>query len=326
MDVYIPSPNEIFQVLIENISALFTDLSLPQAVLYLVSTYVIGYLFYIIISKKRPSDFIRDAFSREIWLSDTAAVDFSFFFLFIVGISTGFVFGIDIVPQAIEYLKISFFPDGVSVGIFPSFSENVPFMIAWTLVLVVITDFLHFFIHWIEHKFRFFWFFHSTHHSANHLNPFVAYRLHPVELFLVRLIRLALAPAIFAILTFYLFGTQAITYVFYGVPIYFFVYYLYSNLRHTEVWIKFPRKLSYIFCSPAMHQIHHSDDPNWYGTNMSFLFSLWDWMFGTIYVPTDKDREILSFGLQKKENVPAGSFIANIINPFTNIYRWILNK
>ena len=307
-----------------NVTAQFTDLTLPQGMLYLISTYVIGYLVYALVFRKKYSEFAKDAFAKDIWFTKTTAVDFSFFLLFVAGISTGIVFGFDAIEPTLNYLQAAFLPD--NVGKLGQFPDSTLFVIAWTLVLVVITDFLHFFIHWIEHKFRFFWCFHATHHSASRMNPFVGYRLHPVELFLVRFVRMGVAPAIFVVLTYYLFGAGATPYLFYGVPIYFFVYYLYSNLRHTEVWITFPRPLSYILCSPAMHQIHHSNNPKWFNTNMSFIFSLWDWLFGTIYIPTNEDRKNLQFGLPANANVPAGSFLANLINPFVNVYRWMVPK
>ncbi len=319
MNLHIPNIAEIITFFVDNVYSLFKDLSLPQTIFYLASTYVIGFIAYIIISKGRFSQFTKDAFSKEIWLSKTAIVDFLFFFFFLTGISTGIVFGFDIVPEAREYLVKKFLPGNIDA--IPGFSESLPLKIAWTLVFIIISDFLWFFIHWIEHKVRFFWRFHATHHSAKRLNPFVAYRLHPIESFLVRLIRFAIAPALFALLTYMIFGVQASVYIIYGVPIYFFIYYLYSNLRHTEIWVKFPRKLSYVFCSPAMHQIHHSDDPKWFGKNMSFIFSTWDWLFGTIYIPVDSDRETLKFGLPKEENVSSDSFLENVINPFINIFK-----
>jgi len=323
MNIHLPNLNELFQVFKENIGSLFLDITYQQHVIYLVSTYAIGYLVYTLVFKKKYSEFAKDAFSKDIWLSKSALVDYSFFFLFLAGISTGSIFGMDLIPQYVNFLKSSFFAD--NAGLFTNFAKSIPLMMAWTLVLIVIADFINFLVHWMEHKVRFLWSFHAIHHSAKRLNPFVNYRVHPVELFIVRFFSMVITYAIFAILTISLFGTESVAIFFvFVIPLYIFFSFLHSNLRHTEIWIKFPRKLSHIFCSPAMHQIHHSNDPKWFGKNMSFIFSIWDWLFGTIYIPTDEDRTHLNFGLREEDNISADSFVANIIYPIENIYKWAL--
>ena len=54
--------------------------------------------------------------------------------------------------------------------------------------------------------------------------------------------------------------------------------------------------LGYIFISPAQHQIHHSALPKHFGKNCGFALAIWDWAFGTLYVP--KERETFPLGLR----------------------------
>jgi hypothetical protein len=49
--------------------------------------------------------------------------------------------------------------------------------------------------------------------------------------------------------------------------------------------------------SPAHHQIHHSSDPIHFNKNLGSCLAVWDWLFGTLYVP-GKAREKLSFGVE----------------------------
>lgn len=67
------------------------------------------------------------------------------------------------------------------------------------------------------------------------------------------------------------------------------------NLRHSHIWISYGWYLSHIFSSPAMHQIHHSTKEEHIDKNFSRIFSFWDYLFGTLYVP--KIREEFTVGL-----------------------------
>ena len=57
-------------------------------------------------------------------------------------------------------------------------------MPTWTLVLAAImaSDFLKWIHHWLSHKIRFLWYFHSVHHSQRELNLFTQLRFHSVDL------------------------------------------------------------------------------------------------------------------------------------------------
>ncbi|MDA0663410.1 MAG: hypothetical protein O3B08_11320 [Proteobacteria bacterium] len=54
--------------------------------------------------------------------------------------------------------------------------------------------------------------------------------------------------------------------------------------------------LEHVVSSPAQHQIHHSDNPIHFDKNYAVHFSLWDWVFGSIYTTTPRP-EALNFGL-----------------------------
>jgi sterol desaturase/sphingolipid hydroxylase (fatty acid hydroxylase superfamily) len=60
--------------------------------------------------------------------------------------------------------------------------------------------------------------------------------------------------------------------------------------------------LEWIFVTPRYHHIHHSDDPQYYMTNMASLFTVWDRVFGTYVDPDKVAKTTLSFGTGEKEN------------------------
>lgn len=61
---------------------------------------------------------------------------------------------------------------------------------------------------------------------------------------------------------------------------------------------------SHIFISPAQHQIHHSLAHKHWDENYGEVFAIWDWAFGTLYVP--ETIEVLEFAF----STPDGKRIA----------------
>jgi hypothetical protein len=60
--------------------------------------------------------------------------------------------------------------------------------------------------------------------------------------------------------------------------------------------------LEHIVISPAQHQIHHSRAVEHHDKNYGEVLAIWDWMFGTLYVPNG--RETIDFGLADAEGRP----------------------
>jgi hypothetical protein len=67
-------------------------------------------------------------------------------------------------------------------------------------------------------------------------------------------------------------------------------------LQHSQLWISFPGLWGRLFMSPAHHQVHHSSNPDHFNKNLGSCLAVWDWMFGTLYVP-GRAAEKLSFGV-----------------------------
>ena len=93
---------------------------------------------------------------------------------------------------------------------------------------------------------------------------------------------------------FYIGGGEITFYTFLGVHGLVGVYRLIGHLRHSHVWLSYGR-VGYLLISPAQHQIHHSALEKHWGRNCGFALAIWDWMFGTLYVP--KEREYFPMGL-----------------------------
>jgi len=57
--------------------------------------------------------------------------------------------------------------------------------------------------------------------------------------------------------------------------------------------------LEWLVVTPRYHQIHHSDDPAHYRSNMGSLLTVWDRLFGTYFNPEWAKKE-LRFGLNER--------------------------
>jgi sterol desaturase/sphingolipid hydroxylase (fatty acid hydroxylase superfamily) len=102
-----------------------------------------------------------------------------------------------------------------------------------------------------------------------------------------------------------------------GLNAVIFVYYVMGYpLRHSHVWISYGPTLSRFFISPAQHQIHHSSAEKHWDKNMGGFFALWDWIFGTLYVP--KQREELVYGLPGDEGKEYSGVAQLYVQPFRN--------
>ena len=66
-----------------------------------------------------------------------------------------------------------------------------------------------------------------------------------------------------------------------------------------------------------MHQIHHSVDQKHRNKNMGLWLTVWDRMFGTLYIPEKKEE--LSFGLEKGVKNPHDTLYNFFVSPLKNI-------
>lgn len=191
--------------------------------------------------------------------------------------------------------------------------------IAFTLVAAVAADFGLFVGHWLMHKVPLLWEFHKVHHSAQVMTPITVYRQHPIDDILnisMSAVCAGLAEGIFG----FAIGLSPHLIVVLGLNMVVFAFYFFGfNLRHSHVWLSYGPTISKIFVSPAQHQIHHSDQPKHFDKNLGFIFSIWDRLAGTAYIPVV--REDVTFGLGNEEDKEFLSLPALYARPFISIFR-----
>jgi sterol desaturase/sphingolipid hydroxylase (fatty acid hydroxylase superfamily) len=167
------------------------------------------------------------------------------------------------------------------------------FMVA----LLAANDLGFFVAHLLEHKVPFLWSFHKVHHSAEVLTPITAFRNHPVEKILEGAWMAAFAGATGGLFR-YASGHEMIMVLILGESVIKFSFEVTNHFRHSHFWVPFPRALSHLFTSPAMHLVHHSVEERHIDKNFAAYFGLWDWTLGTLYVPgTSVEERSFKLGL-----------------------------
>jgi sterol desaturase/sphingolipid hydroxylase (fatty acid hydroxylase superfamily) len=159
----------------------------------------------------------------------------------------------------------------------------------------VAADFGDYWTHRLQHKWRFMWAFHSTHHAQEQLNFATTARFHPVDFFLSNTIRFV--PLL-------MFGASPMSWL----PIYL-TFELITTTLHSRITWRFGA-LSRIFVTPRFHSFHHSADPRHYDRNFGGILSIWDYMFGTA---VDAPEQPAEYGLPQ---VKMPTLASTLVQPF----------
>lgn len=178
-------------------------------------------------------------------------------------------------------------------------------VLPWALNIIfffLISDFVQWAVHNLLHRVPFLWKFHKVHHSVREMGFAAHLRYHFMETFVYNIFKYVTLSLLFG------FNLQDAFYV------YMFAV-LIGHLNHANVgWDYGP--LKYIFNNPKMHIWHHAKDlPEEYpkGMNFGISLSIWDYLFGTAYIPHDgRDIEL---GFPGVEEYPEG-FVEQVTEPF----------
>lgn len=239
-----------------------------------------------------PTPF-REMFARRVWGHASAGVDVRFYF--INGILTAAVF----VPLfALQHSVMT--AVAARLGVLAGEREltqapGILVVAGVALSAALVSDLAIYLPHWLQHRVPLLWQFHKVHHSAEVLTPLTVYRFHPVD-DLLNLVAVVGIVGAFDGGILWLFPTEVVHLTLLGVNAGLFAFYVLGvHLRHSHVWLAYPRAVSHVLISPAMHQVHHSADPSHHGKNLGLIFSVWDRVFGTLYIPAT--RLELRYGL-----------------------------
>jgi sterol desaturase/sphingolipid hydroxylase (fatty acid hydroxylase superfamily) len=263
-----------------------------------------------------PRAYLRHAFPRRVYWSGSFAVDVQIFLF-------------ERLLAPLRWIALVVSVSAVAAGLAQGLEQllgpvrdtPVPGLsgtAALAIALLLAMDFGTYVTHRLSHQLPVLWAFHRVHHSAEHLNPLTLNRKHPVYMLLSMLVDCVTVAPLQA-LVLYGFGAGTNVAVL-GLTNLGFVAFAYcaASLRHTHIWLSYGPVLDRIVVSPALHQIHHSRAPRHFDRNYGEVLAVWDWLFGTLYQP--QEREELEFGLGDEDEQPHPTLAAAMLEPFA--YAW----
>ena len=202
-----------------------------------------------------------------------------------------YLLGLAVTFWLVDWLEAN---DRAVDGLWP---HSLPIVVQVVLMLLII-DFVRYWIHWSLHRFVPLWGFHAVHHSPHKLYWVNSARVHPFE---------KLAHFAIDIVPFALVGVSkqalAVYYVLWGVTGFY---------QHSNCDVRFGL-LNYVFSGPELHRWHHSERITESDNNYGNVLIVWDLLFGTWYLPPD--RSVDSLGLINRD-YPMG-LLTQMRTPFT---------
>jgi sterol desaturase/sphingolipid hydroxylase (fatty acid hydroxylase superfamily) len=207
-----------------------------------------------------------------------------------------------------------------ALGRMPATSLDPVFVsIIVTVVLYLAYEFAYWLDHYISHKIPFLWEFHRVHHEAEVLSPATNLRVHPVDTLVFANLTAVITGGVHGTLVF-LFGKPVFDLQLFGTNAILFVFaFLLIQLQHTHLWIAFTGIWGKLLISPAHHQIHHSQNPAHFNRNLGSCLAVFDWLFGTLHVPSKK-REKLTFGVAQDSDLDHQGLYHSLVMPFVRAF------
>ncbi|MBD2387014.1 sterol desaturase family protein [Cylindrospermum sp. FACHB-282] len=295
--------------------------------LYLLSSLLITLLLYLLHLAKteEKKSFLEYCFPKEVYLHHSAILDLQNYLpmalikgFLIVPIATviSATAIANVVSRFLSYLA------GVT-SLFPVTEPQFWHHVAFSIFLILAIDFGYFYNHYLRHQSPLIWEFHKIHHTAQVLTPLTLYRHHPFD-YVFQTVAVSMCSGVAIGLWTFLFGSQMQVLYLNGIPFLLFVFHLTGNFRHSHIWLAFPYWVSHIFISPAQHYIHHANESKYYDKNYGKIFAIWDWMFGTLYVPNSYEH--LDLGLPGDEGKPFDSVANFYLQPFKAVLKNAKNR
>ncbi|MPZ14414.1 MAG: sterol desaturase family protein [Chloroflexi bacterium] len=163
--------------------------------------------------------------------------------------------------------------------------------------LVILLDFVAYWMHRAFHRDGLLWRIHSVHHSSIKVDWLSSVRVHPLN---------DLGTRVVQVIPLVLLGFDASAL---GIAVPFFTFY--ALFVHSDVpWTYGP--LRFAVASPAFHRWHHTTQTEGLNKNFAALLPMFDLLFGTFFMPEGTQPERFGIiGSTVPENI-----ILQLVHPF----------
>ena len=173
----------------------------------------------------------------------------------------------------------------------------------WAIIIeaLVLGDLTSYWSHRMFHRVSWLWRFHAIHHSATNISWATTGRLHPVN---------EIVNYVVGVIPAFLIGLP-ISVVVSVLPVLVW----YAIAAHSD-WNPPFGPFHKVFASPLFHRWHHTMQAEGGNKNFANIFSFWDRVFGTFYLPEGKKPEV--FGLDGE--VMPENYLAQLAYPFRSAH------
>lgn len=317
--------SHLTELVIDPVTRQFTglfDLNGRLGVLFLLVSYIAAYGLFLFRKQRALTDatsFWQFIGGNRVHFHPSALLDYRYYFVRAI-LNVAWV--VPIVALVDPYILrsghyIAFLTN--LWGARPQSGETLGLSLLYGAGVFLLNDFRKYWVHRAFHS-RWLWAFHKVHHSASVLVPVTASRIHFVEDLAGKLAETVTIGA-YAGVFWYACGEEISRYTLFGVTYLVLIFNaLAANLRHSHVWLSFGPMIEHVVNSPAQHQIHHSNAPRHFNKNFGTNLSLWDWMFGTLYI-TSATPEQIQFGAGEQDDEHYLTLYSLIVTPFVETAR-----
>ncbi|WP_209331509.1 sterol desaturase family protein [Lunatimonas salinarum] len=209
---------------------------------------------------------------KDFWL-DVFYMFFNFFLFSLIVYNAVSNVAVEVFDDFLAWLGVENLV-AIQIGGWPRWAQ--------LLVLFVVADFIQWNVHRMLHRIPALWEFHKLHHSVEEMGFAAHLRFHWMETVIYKSVQ-------YVPLAMIGFGLDD-----------FFIVHLFTiaigHLNHSNLRITFG-PLKYILNTPTMHIWHHAKQlpEGTHGVNYGLTLSVWDYLFGTAYIPKNGRDEPLGF-------------------------------
>jgi sterol desaturase/sphingolipid hydroxylase (fatty acid hydroxylase superfamily) len=193
------------------------------------------------------------------------------------------------------------FFDWARIDAVVAFLSGLPVFVQ-ALLCVLTADLTQYWVHRAFHQIPFLWQFHAVHHSTEVMDWLAGSRLHIADAVVTR--SLTYIPL-------FLLGFSET-----AIAVYVVVVVIQATFIHANVRWQFPGIQRWV-ATPGFHHWHHAAEPQAVDKNFAVHSPIWDWLFGTYYLP---GRWPERYGLCGPRDVPSGWF-RQFLYPFLRMWR-----
>lgn len=187
--------------------------------------------------------------------------------------------------------------DSIGAGLWPT---EWP-LLAQIFLVMLVGELPGYWVHRLQHQWDGLWRFHAVHHSAPRLYWLNAGRFHPADSLMT------FVPSYLLLVSL---GCGEVMLAYFGL-----ISTVHGIFQHANIQLRLG-PLNWLFSMAELHRWHHSKTVFEANHNYGQTISIWDWVFGTRYLPNDKAPP-QDIGIADLEAFPM-TWWSQLLSPF----RW----